>query len=158
MKEVHEAKVGDTFFSAGQSQPQLYPGFSPVKPVVFSGLYPVDADDFLRLSEALGRLSLSDSSVAITRESSTALGQGFRVGYLGRLHMDVFRQRLFEEYGSAVINTGLFSKYNKTAPVVPYRVRIGDSEEIIKNPATFPDDTSLVDCFLEPMANVSLYF
>jgi translation elongation factor EF-4 len=170
MKEVHEAKVGDTFFDAGASQPKLYPGFSPVKPVVFSGLYPVDSADFPRLSEALGRLMLSDSSVSISRESSTALGQGFRVGYLGRLHMDV----CFDSF--IILNIGIQTEAVRrvwiryftqpftllavinTAPVVPYRVRIGESEEVIKNPSSFPDDTSMVDCFLEPMANVTLIF
>lgn len=136
MKSVRDALIGDTFYHPGnKSSITLYPNFDPPKSMAFSGLYPIDTNDYYRLQEALDRLTLNDASVSVHKESSMALGQGFRVGFLGRLHMDVFRQRLEEEYGATVINT---------LPTVPYKLRIqqkggSEVEKIVQNPADYPE-------------------
>ena len=95
MKTVSEARIGDTFHLLHKKVDAL-PGFVPAKSMVFAGLYPMDASDFPKLDASLQRLLLNDSSVTLTKESSVALGQGFRLGFLGLLHMDVFRERLEE--------------------------------------------------------------
>ena len=113
MKRAGEARVGDTFFHLGQeNNVEPFPGFKPAKPMVFSGVYPVDAEDFEHLKDAVEKLLLTDASVTITKETSLALGMGFRCGFLGLLHMDVFNQRLEQEFGQSVINT---------APTVTYK-------------------------------------
>jgi len=98
-------------------------------------MYPVESNDFHKLEESIKRLMLTDRSVAIQRESSAALGQGFRLGFLGSLHMDVFRQRLEDEYDTNIV---------VTAPTVPYKVVYRDRTVIVSNPTDFPDvvDTS----------------
>lgn len=104
-----------------------------MKAMVYAGVFPMDAGEFPQLEESINRLTLNDRSVSVERESSTALGQGFRLGFLGTLHMDVFRQRLEDEYESQVI---------VTAPTVPYKVIYqGGKEEFISNPSEFPDVT-----------------
>ncbi|KAJ3209367.1 Translation factor guf1 mitochondrial [Dinochytrium kinnereticum] len=177
MKTTRDANIGDTFYIRStpntqtlfppthlpKSQLQL-PGFRPAKSVVFSGVYPYDASEHPRLREALDRLTLNDASVTVHHETSTALGQGFRLGFLGTLHMDVFSQRLEEEHDAVVINT---------APTVSYRVawvsgygaggkKTGtDKEESwIRNPAEFPEPDMLgnVEKFFEPMVIGTLIF
>ncbi|KXS10010.1 translation factor GUF1-like protein, mitochondrial [Gonapodya prolifera JEL478] len=151
MKSSHEARVGDTFYHHGQDVDVL-PGFQPAKSMLFAGVYPVDSTEFEKLSEAINRLTLNDSSVSVARETSAALGQGFRLGFLGTLHMDVFRQRLEEEYGATAI---------LSSPVVPYKIiRKGGSEQIINNPAAFPDhsERANVDDIQEPMVRATLIF
>lgn len=115
MKSTKEARIGDTFtltrFAKSNSVTPL-PGFAPPKSMVFAGIFPIDSSEFDGLSDAIERLTLNDSSVRVERESSNALGLGFRCGFLGMLHMDVFRQRLEQEYGAEVI---------VTPPTVPYR-------------------------------------
>ncbi|KAI9204416.1 P-loop containing nucleoside triphosphate hydrolase protein [Polychytrium aggregatum] len=151
MKTCRDAHIGDTFYH--QSQPvEPFPGFAPAKSMVFAGLYPMDASEYDKLSEALERLTLNDASVSVVKETSSSLGQGFRLGFLGTLHMDVFRQRLEEEHEATVINT---------APTVPFRVLYKDgSEKLIRNPAEFPEieELSKVDHFLEPMVLGTLVF
>ncbi len=114
--------------------------------MVFAGIFPVDSSDFLRLEESVNRLILTDRSVSIQRESSAALGQGMRAGFLGTLHMDVFRTRLMDEYEANVI---------LTAPSVPYKVVYRDGREIlVSNPADFPEiygNSSKVVRVEEPM-------
>lgn len=151
MKTTRDAHIGDTFYHEGVPVP-AFEGFQPAKSMVFAGLYPLDTNDYTKLQEALDRLTLNDASVSVARESSAALGQGFRLGFLGTLHMDVFRERLEEEYEATVINT---------APTVPYIVRYTNGEEkIIRNPAEFPeiDEHARVAAFLEPMVAGTLIF
>ncbi|XP_030347727.1 translation factor GUF1, mitochondrial isoform X2 [Strigops habroptila] len=148
MKEVTEAQIGDTLFLYKQPVEPL-PGFKSAKPMVFAGMYPVDQTEYNNLKSALERLTLNDSSVTIHRDSSLALGAGWRLGFLGLLHMEVFNQRLEQEYNMSVI---------LTAPTVPYKAILssaklikeyGKAEITIINPAQFPDKIS-VSQYLEP--------
>ncbi|GJE96452.1 elongation factor 4 [Phanerochaete sordida] len=132
MKESSEAHIGDTLHRVGVPVEPM-PGFKPAKAMVYAGVFPVDSNDFLKLEESIKRLTLTDRSVEVMRESSSALGQGCRLGFLGSLHMDVFRQRLEDEYNANVIIT---------APTVPYKVIWRDGKEtFISNPTDFPDVT-----------------
>ncbi|KAN0066460.1 Translation factor guf1 mitochondrial [Thecaphora frezii] len=133
MKDMGEALIGDTFHLAHEKVEPLE-GFAPTVPMVFAGIFPVETTDFLKLEEAINRLALNDRSVTVQRESSMALGQGCRLGFLGLLHLDVFRQRLEDEYGHAIL---------VTSPSVPYRVHWKDASrgsEVISNPIEFPED------------------
>ncbi|KAJ1553083.1 Translation factor guf1 mitochondrial, partial [Cladochytrium tenue] len=162
LKSTRDAHIGDTFYAPVMSKPggaaakiEPLPGFRPAKSVVFAGLYPLDASEYGRLQEAIGRLTLNDASVSVARETSVALGQGFRLGFLGTLHMDVFAQRLEQEHDAAVINT---------APTVACKVIFDDKdglrEELIRNPAEFPEPDQLanVKAFYEPMVMGTLIF
>ncbi|XP_075498754.1 translation factor GUF1 homolog, mitochondrial isoform X1 [Primulina tabacum] len=131
MRSTKEARVGDTLYHTRNSIDPL-PGFKPVKHMVFSGLYPADGSDFEALNHAIERLTCNDASVSVTKESSTALGLGFRCGFLGLLHMDVFHQRLEQEHGAHVIST---------VPTVPYIFEFSDGSKIhIQNPAMLPSN------------------
>jgi GTP-binding protein LepA len=130
VKEVHEAKVGDTIIDAGDESAQPFPGFKVVKPMVFSGVFPVDAADYDQLRDALEKLRLNDSAFTFEPETSQALGFGFRCGYLGLLHMEIVQERLEREYGLALITT---------APSVVYRVTDAQGEvQEIDSPAKLP--------------------
>ncbi|KAI0807892.1 GTP-binding protein lepa [Fomes fomentarius] len=152
MKESAEAHIGDTFYRLGQPVDPMA-GFKPAKAMVYAGIYPVDSNDFLKLEESIKRLSLTDRSVEVTRETSSALGQGCRLGFLGTLHMDVFRQRLEDEYDASVIIT---------APTVPYQiVRRNGSTALVSNPTDFPDPVDLasggrIKEVLEPIVKASI--
>uniref|UniRef100_A0A674DEZ4 GTP binding elongation factor GUF1 n=1 Tax=Salmo trutta TaxID=8032 RepID=A0A674DEZ4_SALTR len=149
MKEVKEAQIGDTLYH--QKHPvEALPGFKPAKAMVFAGMYPMDQSDYSALRSAVEKLTLNDSSVTVQRDSSLALGAGWRLGFLGLLHMEVFNQRLEQEYNASVI---------VTAPTVPYKAILssaklikehGKEEITIVNPAQFPD-RSVVKEYLEPM-------
>jgi translation elongation factor EF-4 len=104
MKQVSEAQIGDTFYSEG-NKIEAFPGYEQPQAVVFAGVYPEDPDDYEDLEKALKKLCLSDGSVTLQYEASAALGSGFRCGFLGMLHMDVFRQRLDEEHDLRAIMT-----------------------------------------------------
>ncbi|XP_051121036.1 translation factor GUF1 homolog, mitochondrial isoform X2 [Andrographis paniculata] len=131
MRSTKEARVGDTLFHT-RSIIEPLPGFKPVKHMVFSGLYPADGSDFESLSHAIERLTCNDASVSVTKESSTALGMGYRCGFLGLLHMDVFHQRLEQEHEAHVIST---------VPTVPYIFEFSDESKIhIQNPAMLPSN------------------
>ncbi|KAN0077193.1 P-loop containing nucleoside triphosphate hydrolase protein [Tylopilus felleus] len=129
MKESSEAHVGDILYHVGAPVDPM-PGFRPAKAMVYAGIFPVDTNDFIKLEESIKRLTLTDRSVSVQRESSSALGQGCRLGFLGTLHMDVFRQRLEDEYDANII---------VTAPTVPYKVVYKDRTIIVSNPTEFPD-------------------
>ncbi|XP_017599968.1 PREDICTED: translation factor GUF1, mitochondrial isoform X1 [Corvus brachyrhynchos] len=148
MKEVAEAQIGDTLFLYKQPVEPL-PGFKSAKPMVFAGMYPIDQTEYNTLKSALERLTLNDSSVTVHRDSSLALGAGWRLGFLGLLHMEVFNQRLEQEYNMSVI---------LTAPTVPYKAVLSSAKLIkeygkdqitIINPAQFPDKLSVSE-YLEP--------
>jgi elongation factor 4 len=142
MKTVKEARVGDTIYHYKKPVPAL-PGFKPAKPMVFAGIFPVDNSEFELLRDAIEKLTLNDASVTVEKKTSSALGMGFRCGFLGLLHMDVFKQRLEQEYNLTVI---------ATAPSVLYKVKLSHSGEVvdIESPSDFPDG-SQIDEVLEPM-------
>ena len=131
VKDVRQARVGDTVTSA--SRPALEPlaGYDHPRPMVFSGLYPLDGDDYPELRDALDKLRLNDASLVYEPETSTALGFGFRCGFLGLLHMDIVRERLEREFDLSLIST---------APNVVYRVVMEAGDELtVTNPSEFPD-------------------
>jgi GTP-binding protein LepA len=131
VKDVRQARVGDTVTSASRPAAEPLPGYAHPRPMVFSGLYPVDGDDYPELRDALDKLRLNDASLVFEPETSTALGFGFRCGFLGLLHMDIVRERLEREFGLTLIST---------APNVVYRVVLETGEElIVTNPSEFPD-------------------
>ncbi|KAG6865923.1 Translation factor guf1 mitochondrial [Blastosporella zonata] len=150
MKESSEAHIGDTMYRVGEPVEPL-PGFQPAKAMVFAGVFPVDSSDFPKLEESIKRLTLTDRSVTVQRESSSALGQGCRLGFLGTLHMDVFRQRLEDEYDANIIIT---------APTVPYKLVYRDDKEVfVSNPTEFPetaDTASKVKEIQEPVVKASI--
>ena len=130
IKEVAETKIGDTVTGAEQPAAAPLPGFKQVKPMVFSGLYPTDSTQYDLLRDAVEKLRLNDSSFSYEPESSTALGFGFRCGFLGLLHMDIVRERLEREFNLSLICT---------APTVAYRVTISGGESfMIDSPAKLP--------------------
>ncbi|KAI9230915.1 MAG: P-loop containing nucleoside triphosphate hydrolase protein [Piptocephalis tieghemiana] len=133
MKDAHELLSGDTFFNP-KAPVEALPGFQVPKPMVFAGLFPMDTDDFTRLQEAITKLTLNDSSVQVQKETSTALGQGWRIGFLGTLHMDVFRQRLEQEYDAEVIIT---------QPNVLYKFIDKEGSHFVRNPSDFPSFETL---------------
>ncbi|OXC68122.1 GTP-binding protein LepA [Cryptococcus neoformans] len=151
MKNSEEAFIGDTICWADKLVEPL-PGFKPMKAMVYAGVFPMDSADFPKLEESIERLTLNDRSVCVQRESSAALSQGFRLGFLGTLHMDVFKQRLEDEYASEVI---------VTAPTVPYKVVYNDGKEVyISNPVEFPevsDSKMKVSHVEEPMINATIF-
>lgn len=158
IKTPQEVRLGETLFALekrtpaafSKAQPTVepFPGFKPAKSMVFAGLYPTAMSDFEELKTAMEKLVLTDASVSMRRESSDALGMGFRCGFLGVLHMAVFCQRLQQEFDAPVI---------ATAPTVTYKVRLRDEEEarLIESPSKFPDPVDIVESF-EPVVNASV--
>jgi elongation factor 4 len=133
MRKSTEAKIGDTYTTVGsQHLVEKMPGFEEPKPMVFVAAFPIDQGDFEHLEDSINQLLLNDRAVTITKESSHALGAGFRLGFLGTLHCSVFEDRLRQEHGASIIIT---------PPTVPFKVIYKDGKEvIITNPADFPDD------------------
>ncbi|KAI8992177.1 GTP-binding protein lepa [Mycotypha africana] len=152
MKNATEAHIGDTFYHVG-STVEILPGFQPAQSMVFAGIFPVDTNDFPRLDDNIKKLTLNDASVTVNKENSFALGQGWRLGFLGTLHMDVFRQRLENEYDANII---------VTQPTVPYKVIYKDkTTKIVRNPSDFPEHeerTFKVTKVQEPMVLATLIF
>ncbi|KAF9014048.1 translation factor GUF1, mitochondrial [Cyathus striatus] len=149
MKDSSEAHIGDTVYHVGQAVEPM-PGFKPARAMVFAGVFPIENSEFPKLEESINRLTLTDRSVTVQRESSTALGQGCRLGFLGTLHMDVFRQRLEDEYDANVIIT---------SPTVPYKIIYHDREVFVSNPTEFPDvsdPASRVKEVHEPVVKASI--
>jgi GTP-binding protein LepA len=147
IKDIAEARSGETVTEAGRPAAMALEGYQDPKPMVFCGLYPVDGDDFANLREALEKLRLSDASVTYAPETSGALGFGFRCGFLGLLHMEIVRERLEREWGLALI---------ATAPSVEYRCHLVDGTIVdVDNPSEMPPSTQ-VDFIEEPMLSVSL--
>ncbi|MEP0392063.1 MAG: translation elongation factor 4 [Erythrobacter sp.] len=136
IKEVEQARVGDTITTVKGGATQALPGYKEVQPVVFCGLFPVDAADFEKLRESIAKLRLNDASFSFEMESSAALGFGFRCGFLGLLHLEIIQERLSREYDLDLITT---------APSVVYRLQLSkskteDAKEImLHNPADWPD-------------------
>src|SRR6202167_3955091 len=147
VKDVRQPRVGDTVTSA--SSPALEPlaGYDHPRPMVFSGLYPLDGDDYPELRDALDKLRLNDASLVYEPETSTALGFGFRCGFLGLLHMDIVRERLEREFDLSLI---------ATAPSVGYLAHLTNGRvEVIDNPSAMPPQQNL-DFIEEPMLRVTI--
>ncbi len=131
VKDVRQARVGDTVTSAAHPTAEPLAGYDRPRPMVFSGLYPVEGDDYPQLRDALDKLRLNDAALVYEPETSTALGFGFRCGFLGLLHMEIVRERLEREFDLTLIST---------APNVVYRVVKESGEELtVTNPSEFPD-------------------
>ena len=153
IKEVAQAKVGDTITTAKNGAAEPLPGFKEVQPVVFCGLFPVDAADFEKLRESIAKLRLNDASFSFEMESSAALGFGFRCGFLGLLHLEIIQERLTREYDLDLITT---------APSVVYRIQLRKSktddarEILLHNPADYPDP-SRIEQIDEPWIKATIY-
>jgi GTP-binding protein LepA len=148
IKEIAHARVGDTITDAERPCAAPLPGFKQVKPMVFAGLFPVDAADYQDLKDALGKLVLNDASVTYEPESSSALGFGFRTGFLGLLHMEIIQERLEREFNLNLITT---------APSVRYRITMQGGEVIeVDNPAKVPDQGK-ADKIEEPVIKATVH-
>jgi len=135
IKTVSDVRVGDTVTGAADPASEALPGFREVKPVVFSSIYPLDTNDYDELRSALEKLKLNDASLVYEKDSSIALGFGFRCGFLGLLHLEVVQERLEREFDQAIIFT---------APSVRYRITLKNGEsKYIDNPADYPDEGRL---------------
>ena len=130
IKDIVQAKIGDTITASNASPPML-PGFEEVKPMVFAGIFPINTDDYEALRDAVGKLKLNDASFSYEPESSLALGFGFRCGFLGLLHMEIIQERLEREFNLELLTS---------APGVRYRIQKTDGDELwIENPQKMPD-------------------
>jgi len=153
IKEVAQAKVGDTITTVKNGAVEALPGFKEVQPVVFCGMFPVDAAEFEKLRDSIGKLRLNDASFSFETESSAALGFGFRCGFLGLLHLEIIQERLTREYDMDLITT---------APSVVYRIQLNKSrtdpaqELMLHNPADYPDP-SRIDQIDEPWIKATIY-
>ena len=147
VKDIDLIRVGDTVTSAMRPAVQALPGYAEPKPMVFSGLFPTDGDDFERLREALDKLRLNDSSLVYQAETSRALGFGFRAGFLGLLHMEIVRERLEREYNLDLV---------ATAPSVEYRALLTDgTQKVVQSPQDLPDPGGLLS-IEEPFVKVMI--
>jgi len=148
IKEVAQARVGDTITTVKQGATEALAGFKEVQPVVFCGLFPVDAADFEKLRESIGKLRLNDASFSFEMESSAALGFGFRCGFLGLLHLEIIQERLSREYDLDLITT---------APSVVYRLSMTDGTvKELHNPADMPDPVKIAE-MEEPWIKATIY-
>ncbi|NBJ10590.1 translation elongation factor 4 [Microvirga arsenatis] len=147
IKEVADTRVGDTITDERKPTAEALPGFKPVQPVVFCGLFPVDAADFENLRAAMGKLRLNDASFTYEMETSAALGFGFRCGFLGLLHLEIIQERLEREFNLDLIST---------APSVVYNLRMTDGTvKELHNPADMPD-VMKIDAIEEPWIRATI--
>jgi len=148
IKDVRDIRVGDTITDAKRPADSPVPGFRPAKPMVFAGLYPSEGYTFEELRDALERYAINDAAIHYEPETSPALGMGFRVGFLGLLHMEIVQERLEREYGVGLITT---------APSVVYRVRFknGTAKEI-KNPSELPENWGIIEAIEEPFVSITI--
>jgi len=146
VKDVRQSKVGDTVTTASKPATVALPGYTEPKPMVFSGLYPIDGSDYPMLREALDKLKLSDAALVYEPETSVALGFGFRCGFLGLLHLEIVTERLDREFGLDLITT---------APSVPYEVTTDDKKTVtVTNPSEFPGGK--IAAVAEPMVRAAI--
>ncbi len=146
VKDVRQSKVGDTITNQSKPATEALAGYREPKPMVFSGLYPIDGSDYPALRDALDRLKLNDAALQYEPETSVALGFGYRLGFLGLLHMEIVRERLEREFNLDLIST---------APNVVYRVVMEDgTEQIVTNPSEFP--TGKIDRVYEPVVRSTI--
>jgi GTP-binding protein LepA len=147
IKDIHGAPVGDTLTLSTTPDVDMLPGFKRVKPQVYAGLFPVSSDDFEDFREALQKLTLNDAALQYEPESSEALGFGFRIGFLGMLHMEIVQERLEREYDLDLITT---------APTVVFEVELKNGEVIyVDNPSRLPDPSSIAD-MREPIVRANI--
>lgn len=147
LKNIREAPVGDTITGRDRPAQEPLPEYRPLKPMVFAGLYPADGESYQELGEALEKLQLNDTALSYERETSVALGFGYRCGFLGLLHMEIVQERLEREYGLDLL---------ATAPSVAYRVVLTDGSEVqVDNPAKFPSPQRIQQV-MEPWLKVSI--
>ncbi|VEU65018.1 translation elongation factor 4 [Mycoplasmopsis cynos] len=148
IRDAKEVNVGDTITLIENPTPTALPGYKKMKPVVFTGFYPVDTRDYAQLKESLEKISLSDSSITWEQETSKALGFGFRVGFLGLLHMEILQERLDREYKVGII---------ATSPSVEYKVYLTNNEiQMIANPTLLPDRT-YIEKIEEPYVEAHIF-
>ena len=148
IKTVSDTRVGDTITNPENPASEALSGFEDSHPMVFGGIFPIDSSEYQNLVDSLEKLKLKDASLVTEKESSNALGHGFRVGFLGLLHMDIIQERLEREYGLNLIFT---------APSVVYHVFTVDGEELeVENPAKLPDPTK-IDRIEEPYVKLSVH-
>ena len=148
IKEVADTAVGDTITTVKNAATEALPGYKEVQSVVFCGLFPVDAADFEKLRESISKLRLNDASFTFEMETSAALGQGFRAGFLGLLHLEIIQERLTREYDLDLITT---------APSVVYKLTMTDGTEMeLHNPADMPDVVK-IDRIEEPWIKATIY-
>ncbi len=146
MKTISEVRVGDTITNAANPAPEPLAGFKEVKPVVFSSIYPIDSNDYEELKESMEKLKLNDASLVWEKDNSLALGNGFRCGFLGLLHLEIIQERLERDFDQAVIFT---------APSVRYRLKVpGRDWFYCDNPADFPDGK--IEAAEEPYIDASI--
>ncbi|CAO2639751.1 Translation factor Guf1, mitochondrial [Lemmus lemmus] len=153
MKDVTEAQIGDTLYLHNHPVEPL-PGFKSAKPMVFAGVYPIDQSEYNNLKSAIEKLTLNDSSVTVHRDSSLALGAGWRLGFLGLLHMEVFNQRLEQEYNASVI---------LTTPTVPYKAVLSSAQLIkarraVQKNMIFIDENRVMLKYLFPLNEIVVDF
>ncbi|MEM7165066.1 MAG: translation elongation factor 4 [Planctomycetota bacterium] len=147
IKTIRDINIGDTITDAESPAPEPLPGYKEAKPVVFSSLYPMSTEDYGDLTKALEKLSINDAALTYQKDSSAALGFGFRCGFLGLLHLDVIQERLSREYGMSLI---------LSAPSVLYKLKLNDgSEHEIDNPSYWPDP-SAIELVHEPYIKASI--
>ena len=147
IRNANDVSVGDTITLCSNPTNTSLIGYKDLKPVVYSGFYPIDSKDYPQLKDAISKMSLSDSSIKYTPESSQALGFGFRIGFLGMLHMEVLQERLEREFNVELI---------ATAPSVEFKIVLTNGDELlISNPANFPDP-SKINLIKEPMIQASI--
>jgi GTP-binding protein LepA len=147
IKDIHGAPVGDTLTLAKTPEVESLPGFKKAQPQVYAGMFPVSAEDYEDFRDALGKLTLNDASLFYEPETSDALGFGFRVGYLGMLHMEIIQERLEREYDLDLITT---------APTVVYELLMNDESLVyVDNPSKLPEATKVQE-FREPIARVNI--
>jgi len=147
IRNVRDTRIGDTITEADRPAAEPLPGYRPVKPMVFCGLYPVENEDFPELRDALEKLQLNDAALTFEAETSNALGFGFRCGFLGLLHMEIVQERLEREFGLNLITT---------APSVVYRVTLTNGQVVeVDNPAKFPEQ-QYIDHVEEPYVRATI--
>ncbi len=148
IKDIRDVRVGDTMTAAKGGATEPLPGFQRIKPMVFAGIFPIDANEYENLKDALDKLALNDSSLTFEVEKSTALGFGYRCGFLGLLHMEIVQERLEREFNLNLITT---------APTVVYRLLKTDgSEMFLENPAQMPAETAIARMD-EPFVKVTIH-
>ena len=148
IKSVSEVQIGDTITSNQNPAKEMLPGFQEVRPMVFSGIYPIDTSDYTKLQSSMGKLQLNDAALSFQTESSAALGFGFRCGFLGLLHMEIVQERLRREYDLDIIST---------YPSVIYKVTTTDGKVLeIDNPLMFPDPSE-IEKIEEPVIKANIH-
>lgn len=148
IKEVSEVKIGDTITHSSNPAQEMLPGYKEVRPMVFSGIYPIDSSDYEKLKVSIGKLQLNDAALVFAPETSVALGFGFRCGFLGLLHMEIVTERIRREYDLDIIST---------YPSVVYEVKKSDGSMLeVHNPVMLPD-ASEIETISEPTIKATLH-